>query len=75
MVNHIYNCNLFTNKLNLISNLQSYEKLQLQNPNRGANFIPLEEYVPLTYKLDDKCDRERYFQTVNSNKFRVKALD
>ncbi|CAF0708512.1 unnamed protein product [Brachionus calyciflorus] len=59
MVNHIPNCSLFTNKLNLLCSLQAFEKSQVQNPNKV--FIPLEEYLPLTYKLDDRVDRELYF--------------
>jgi hypothetical protein len=66
MVNHIPNCHLFTNKLNLLCSLQAYEKLQLQNPNKSANFMPLEDYVPLTYKLDDRVDRETFFQIAKS---------
>lgn len=65
MVNHIPNCSLFTNKLNLLCSLQAFEKSQNQLPNKA--FIPLEEYLPLTYKLDDKVDRESYFTTAKSN--------
>ena len=66
MVNHIPNCSLFTNKLNLLCSLQSYEKLQMQSANKTPGFMPLEEYVPLTYKLDDRVDRETFFPTVKS---------
>ena len=66
MVNHIPNCSLFTNKLNLLCSLQAFEKSQVQNPNKA--FIPLEEYLPLTYKLDDKADRELYFANAKSKK-------
>ena len=63
MVNHVPNCSLFTNKLNLLCSLQAYEKTQLQNTNKAADFLSLDEYVPLTYKLDDKMDKETYFAT------------
>lgn len=74
MVNHIPNCSLFTNKLNLLCSLQAFEKLQAQaqNQNKLPVFMPLEEYVPLTYKLDDRVDKETFFQTaksVNNKKF------
>lgn len=67
MVNHIPNCSLFTNKLNLLCSLQAFEKSHGQNPNKLANYLPLEEYVPLTYKLDDRVDKETFFATAKSN--------
>jgi hypothetical protein len=66
MVNHIPNCSLFTNKLNLLCSLQAFEKLQSQNQNKLSVFMPLEEYLPLTYKLDDRVDKETFFQTAKS---------
>jgi hypothetical protein len=66
MVNHIPNCSLFTNKLNLLCTLQAYEKTQLASPNRHVHFMPLEDYLPLTYKLDDRVDRETFFATAKS---------
>jgi hypothetical protein len=63
IVNHVPNCSLFTNKLNLLCSLQAYEKSHAQVQNKPAHYIPLEEYVPLTYKLDDKNDRETFFST------------
>ena len=68
MVNHIPNCGLFTNKLNLLCSLQAYEKLQMQSANKAPHFIPLEDYLPLTYKLDDRIDKETFFNTAKSNK-------
>ena len=68
IVNHIPNCSLFTNKLNLLCSLQAFEKTQLQSSNKLPHFIPLEEYVPLTYKLDDRVDKETFFQTAKSKK-------
>lgn len=67
IVNHIPNCSLFTNKLNLLCTLQAFEKLQLQSQNKLPIFMPLEDYVPLTYKLDDKNDREAYFNSAKRN--------
>lgn len=66
IVNHIPNCSLFTNKLNLLCSLQAFEKLQNQSSNKIPNFLPLEEYVPLTYKLDDRVDKETFFATAKS---------
>ena len=66
MVNHIPNCGLFTNKLNLLCSLQAYEKLQLQSANKAPHFLPLEDYLPLTYKLDDRIDKETFFNTAKS---------
>lgn len=66
MVNHIPNCSLFTNKLNLLCSLQAFEKLQLQSTNKLAVFMPLEEYVPLTFKLDYQIEKEAFFQTAKS---------
>ena len=66
MVNHLPNCSLFTNKLNLLCSLQAYEKSQATNPNKTGNFLPLEEYLPLTYKLDDRVDKETFFQNAKS---------
>jgi hypothetical protein len=63
IVNHVPNCSLFTNKLNLLCSLQAYEKSHAQVQNKPSHYIPLEEYVPLTYKLDDKNDRETFFST------------
>ena len=77
LVNHIPNCSLFTNKLNLLCTLQAYEKTQITNPNKNAFFMPLEEYLPLTYKLDDRVDRETYFANAKSkirpNLFKFRA--
>jgi hypothetical protein len=70
MVNHLPNCSLFTNKLNLLCSLQAYEKTQMANPNKPAHFIPLEEYLPLTYKLDDRVDKETFFQTAKGKRYK-----
>jgi hypothetical protein len=67
MVNHIPNCSLFTNKLNLLCSLQAFEKIQNQSQTKLPLFMPLEEYVPLTYKLDDRVDKETFFATAKSN--------
>jgi tubulin--tyrosine ligase like protein 10 len=65
MVCHIPNCGLFTNKLNLLCTLQSFEKQQSKQSN--PQFIPLKDYLPTTYKLDDRIDRETFFATAKSN--------
>ena len=67
MVNHIPNCNLFTNKLNLLCTLQAYEKNQMAAANKHTHFMPLEDYLPLTYKLDDRVDKETYFATAKND--------
>ncbi len=67
MVNHIPNCSLFTNKLNLLCTLQAYEKTQISNPNPHLHFMPLADYLPLTYKLDDRVDKEAYFATAKND--------
>jgi hypothetical protein len=75
MVNHIPNCGLFTNKLNLLCSLQAYEKLQMQSTNKAPHFIPLEDYLPLTYKLDDRIDKETFFNTAKSKKTFLHSFD
>ncbi len=39
--------------------------------NKPAHYLPLEDYVPITYKLDDKADRELFFASAKGT---VKVL-
>jgi hypothetical protein len=41
----------------------------MQSQNRMSAFLPLEEYVPLTYKLDDRIDKETFFETAKGGYF------
>jgi hypothetical protein len=69
LVNHVPNSSLFTNKLNLLCSLQAYERAQQTAQVKAPHFLPLDEYVPLTYKLDDKLDRETYFSRAKRMQF------
>jgi hypothetical protein len=51
--------------------LQAYEKSLAQVQNKPAHYLPLEDYVPITYKLDDKADRELFFASAKGT---VKVL-
>ena len=61
MVNHIQGEDYFTTKLQLWQSLQTYEKIALTMQKRPQFFMSLNEYVPLTFKLDEKQDRDAFF--------------
>lgn len=57
MLNHIQNTHLLSNKLSLMRCLQEYNGLQ----RRGIG-LKMTDFVPETYRLDLKRDRDLYFQ-------------
>ncbi|BFZ23598.1 hypothetical protein BsWGS_26637 [Bradybaena similaris] len=61
LVNHIPNCRLLTNKLGLLCSLQDYERITLITKGRLPR-MKMADFVPETYKLDDKVDREKFIQ-------------
>ncbi|CAF0881042.1 unnamed protein product [Adineta steineri] len=61
MVNHIQGEDYFTTKIQLWQSLQSYEKITLAANRRPNYFLTLNEFVPETYKLDEKNDRDAFF--------------
>ncbi|CAF1680194.1 unnamed protein product, partial [Adineta ricciae] len=61
LVNHIQGEDYFTTKLQLWQSLQTYEKVTLALNRRPPSFLSLNEFVPDTYKLDEKTDRDTLF--------------
>ncbi len=61
MVNHIQGEDYFTTKLQLWQSLQTYEKVSIALNRRPTQFLSLNEYVPETFKLDEKNDRDAFF--------------
>ncbi|KAJ8321098.1 hypothetical protein KUTeg_002685 [Tegillarca granosa] len=62
LVNHIPNCNLLTNKLGLLNSLQEYERVTLSTKGRPPR-LRFSDFVPETYRLDEKNDRELFLNT------------
>uniref|UniRef100_A0A183S706 Tubulin tyrosine ligase-like family, member 10 n=1 Tax=Schistocephalus solidus TaxID=70667 RepID=A0A183S706_SCHSO len=60
-VNHIPNCGLLTNKLGMLMSLRQYE-YACQNSSSGAKrkYIPMKDFVPETYCIDDARDRVQF---------------
>ncbi len=63
MVNHIQGEDYFTTKLQLWQSLQTYEKISMTMQKRPNIFLPLNDFVPETFKLDEKNDRDAFFNT------------
>jgi hypothetical protein len=63
-VNHIPNGNLLTNKLGLINSLQEYERVTLSIKGRPPR-LRMEDFVPETYRLDEKNDRDKFVEMYN----------
>jgi hypothetical protein len=61
MVNHIQGEDYFTTKLQLYQSLQTYEKISITMQKRSTTFLPLNQFVPQTFKLDEKYDRDAFF--------------
>ncbi|BFZ23284.1 hypothetical protein BsWGS_26323 [Bradybaena similaris] len=59
LVNHIPNSKLLTNKLGLLCSLQEYERVFLLTKGRLPR-MKMCEFVPETFKLDERTDRERF---------------
>ncbi|XP_064611036.1 uncharacterized protein LOC135475177 [Liolophura sinensis] len=62
LVNHIPNCQLLTNKLGLINSLQEYERVTMTTKGRPPR-LRMNDFVPETYRLDEKNDRETFLNT------------
>ncbi|CAF3861252.1 unnamed protein product [Rotaria magnacalcarata] len=63
MVNHIQGEDYFTTKLQLWQSLQTYEKISMTMQKRSQQFLSLNQFVPETFKLDEKNDRDAFFNT------------
>ncbi|CAF4809492.1 unnamed protein product [Rotaria sp. Silwood1] len=63
MVNHIQGEDYFTTKIQLCQSLQTYEKISINMFKRPSHFLPLNQFVPETFKLDEKYDRDTFFNT------------
>ncbi len=63
MVNHIQGEDYFTTKLQLWQSLQTYEKISMTMQRRSNLFLSLNEFVLQTFKLDEKNDRDTFFNT------------
>ena len=61
LVNHIQGEDYFTTKLQLYQSLQTYEKISMTQQKRSTQFLSLNEFVPQTFKLDERNDRETFF--------------
>jgi hypothetical protein len=61
MVNHIQGEDYFTTKLQLWQSLQTYEKISMTIKKTSQIFLPLNQFVPQTFKLDEKNDRDAFF--------------
>lgn len=59
IVNHIPNCKLLTNKMGLLCSLQEYERVTLNTKGRLPK-LKMSEFIPETYKLDEKTDRTNF---------------
>jgi hypothetical protein len=73
MVNHIQGEDYFTTKLQLFQSLQTYEKISISMQKRSNQFLPLNEFVPQTFKLDEKTDRDLFFNT-HKRQFRLNRI-
>ncbi|KAI3382964.1 hypothetical protein SNEBB_003126 [Seison nebaliae] len=69
LLNHIPNCDLFTNKLNLYCSLLSLERVVHHNgtSNRSRVTLPIYEFVPETYRLNNSNDRNLFFTNLKTN--------
>lgn len=63
MVNHIQGEDYFTTKVQLCQSLQAYEKMAMTMQKRSPQFLPLNQFMPQTFKLDEKNDRDAFFST------------
>ncbi|CAF1530547.1 unnamed protein product [Adineta ricciae] len=61
IVNHIQGEDYFTNKLQLYQSLQTYENTSQTIIKRPPTYLSLNEYLPQTFKLDEKHDRDILF--------------
>ncbi len=50
-------------KFQLWQSLQTYEKISMTMQKRSTTFLSLNEFVPQTFKLDEKNDRDIFFNT------------
>jgi len=63
LVNHIQGEDYFTTKLQLYQSLQTYDKISNNLQKFTPFFLPLNDFVPQTFKLDEKSDRQVFFNT------------
>ncbi|XP_071110412.1 uncharacterized protein [Haliotis cracherodii] len=66
LVNHIANCQMLTNKMGLLNSLQEYERVTLSTKGRLPR-LKMSEFVPETYRLDNRDDRETFLQVYKEN--------
>ena len=69
LINRIPNCNLLTNKMGLLNSLQTYARV-LNGTRNTENKLKLENFVPETYRLDDRKERQAFFETYKGNYIR-----
>ena len=63
MVNHIQGEDYFTTKVQLYQSLQTYQRIAMTMHKRSPQFLSIEQFVPETFKLDEKTDRDAFFNT------------
>lgn len=68
LVNHIPNGNLLTNKLGLLNSLQEYERVTMSTKGRPPR-LRFTDFVPETYRFDEKHDRETFLETYKGNRY------
>ncbi|KAK3594973.1 hypothetical protein CHS0354_019895 [Potamilus streckersoni] len=66
LVNHVPNAHLLTNKLGLLNSLQEYERVTISTKGRPPR-LKMSEFIPETYKLDEKNDRETFLELYKDN--------
>lgn len=66
-LNHIQGEDFFTTKLQLYLSLKTYEKISRKTFQRPSFYLSLKDYLPLTFNLDDKNDRDLLFSSKYSN--------
>ena len=62
LVNRVPKSGMMTNKLSLLTNLQRYERVRLSCSVRNQLSLWLYEFVPETYRLDDRIDRKAFLE-------------
>ena len=73
-MNHIPNCKLLTNKLGLLCSLQEYERVTLLTKGRTPR-MKMTDFIPETYKLDERLDREKFLTEYNGESLYFNDVD
>ena len=74
LVNHIPNCQLLTNKMGLLTSLQTYDRVCHSIKGKEPK-LKLQDFIPETYRIDDSKEREFFYNTYKSEQiFHVLAL-